>query len=178
MKFSTFEQSQVSEIKHLFTKVFSDSEGEKEGETIGQLAYELMTITDPAGLHVFVAMLNNTVLGSIMFTPLTLETTEKAFLLSPVAVHTDHQNKGVGKKLIEFGLNELKQKGVEYVFTYGDPKFYGKVGFALIDETKVKAPFTLTYPEGWLAQSFISDDIDIFSAHSSCVQALSNAEYW
>ena len=178
MKFSAFEQNQIIEIKEMFTQSFSNSEGEKEGEIIGQLAYELMTITDPAGLNVFVAMQNDKVVGSIIFTPLILENTKNVFLLSPVAVHSEHQNKGVGQKLIEFGLNALKQGGGKYVFTYGDPKYYGKVGFAFMNEVKVKAPFTLTYPEGWLARSLISDDLEIFSAHSSCVQALNNAEYW
>ncbi|MCK5724403.1 MAG: GNAT family N-acetyltransferase, partial [Gammaproteobacteria bacterium] len=64
------------------------------------------------------------------------------------------------------------------VFTYGDPKFYSKVGFSLITEKLIKAPLALTYPEGWLGQSLISDEIKPITGDSYCVEALNKAEYW
>ncbi|MCK5334537.1 MAG: GNAT family N-acetyltransferase, partial [Gammaproteobacteria bacterium] len=64
------------------------------------------------------------------------------------------------------------------VFTYGDPKFYSKVGFSLISEKLVKAPLTLTYPEGWLAQSLVGDEIEAITGSSYCVEALNKPEYW
>jgi putative acetyltransferase len=100
------------------------------------------------------------------------------FLLSPVAIHTSHQGKGIGQKLIKFGLNTLKENGVELVFTYGDPKYYSKVGFSPVAEEIVKAPFKLTYPEGWIAQSLVNDKIKPITGSSYCVEAFNNAEYW
>jgi len=67
---------------------------------------------------------------------------------------------------------------VELIFTYGDPKFYSKVGFNLISEKLVKAPLKLTYPEGWLGQSLVSDNIEAISGHSYCVEAFNKPEYW
>jgi len=101
-----------------------------------------------------------------------------AFLLSPVAIHTNYQGKGTGQKLINFGLNTLKENGVELVFTYGDPNFYSKVGFSLIAEKLVKAPLKLTYPEGWLGQSLISNDIEPIKGNSFCVEALNKPDLW
>ncbi len=86
--------------------------------------------------------------------------------------------KGIGQKLINFGINELKENGVQIVFTYGDPAYYSKVGFNQITEEIVKAPLKMSQPEGWLGQSLVSDKIEPIAGNSSCVEALNKAEYW
>lgn len=178
MKFSTYNEDNLEEIKRLFTKTFSDSEGQSEGLVIGNLVYDLMTNTDAHDLLGFVATENKLIIGCIFFSKLTLESDISAFLLSPVAIRTNHQGKGVGQKLINFGLDALKQNGVELVVTYGDPSFYSKVGFNLITEEIVKAPFKLTQPEGWLGRSLVSDEIEPITGNSYCVEAFNNPEYW
>jgi len=178
MQLSTYSSNNIEEIKQLFTKVFSDSEGQPEGVLIGNLVYDLMTGTDAQNLYGFVATENEKIIGSIFFTHLTFETEVNAFLLSPVAIHTDYQGKGIGQTLINFGIHQLKEYDARLIFTYGDSKFYSKVGFSLISETLAKAPFTLTYPEGWLAQSLLSDEIQPILGNSHCVEALNKAEYW
>ena len=109
---------------------------------------------------------------------MTFESEVNAFLLSPVAIHTKYQRKGIGQKLINYGIHHLKENGIALVFTYGDPKFYSKVGFSPISEKLVKAPLKLTYPEGWLGQSLVSDKIEPVSGRSYCVSALNKPEYW
>jgi putative acetyltransferase len=178
MNLLPYSPGDIEEIKQLFTKVFSDSEGQSEGLIVGNLAYDLMTGTDVQDLYGFVAVENEKIIGSILFTRLTFESEVNAFLLSPVAIHTDFQGKGIGQKLINFGIHHLKDYGVELIFTYGDPEFYSKVGFSLITDKSVKAPFALTYPEGWLGQSLVSDEIEPITGGSYCVEALNKAEYW
>ena len=56
MKLTTYSPSNIEEIKQLFTKTFSDSEGQSEGLIIGNLAYDLMTSTDVKDLYGFVAI--------------------------------------------------------------------------------------------------------------------------
>ena len=178
MKFSAYNPKNIEEIKQLFTKTFSDSEGQSEGLLIGNLAYDLMINTDGHDLYCFVATENKEIIGSIIFSKLTFESEINAFLLSPVAIHTSFQGKGLGQKLINFGLNTLNENGVALVFTYGDPIFYSKVGFSLIAEKVVKAPLKLTYPEGWLGQSLVSDEIKPIKGVSVCVEALNKPELW
>ncbi len=178
MNLLPYSPSNIEEIKQLFTKVFSDSEGQSEGLVIGSLVYDLMTSTDAQDLYGFVAIENEEIIGSIFFTRLTFESEVNAFLLSPVAIHTNYQGKGIGQKLINFGINHLKENGVGLVFTYGDPKFYSKVGFSLITEKLAKAPLKLTYPEGWLGQSLVSDEIEPITGSSYCVEALNKPGYW
>ena len=132
MKLLTYKPSNTEEIKRLFTKVFLDSEGQTEGLLIGNLAYDLMTDTNAQDIYGFVAIENEQIIGSILFTRLTFQNEINAFLLSPVAIHITYQGKGIGQKLINFGINHLKENGVKLVFTYGDPNYYSKVGFCHI----------------------------------------------
>ena len=173
-----YKPEQVDQIKSLFTKVFSDSESESEGILIGNLAYELMTETDEVDLYGFVAIEQEVIIGCIFFSRLTFDSGINAFILSPVAVHTDYQGKGVGQQLINYGINTLKNEGVELIMTYGDPNFYSKVGFKPVNEETIKAPLRLTYPEGWLGHSLNSNSVDPIAGQPSCVKALNKPEYW
>lgn len=178
MKLSTYNPSHIEEIKRLFTKTFTDSEGQSEGLIVGNLVYDLMARTGGDDLCGFIATENQHIIGSIFFSRMTFENKIEAFLLSPVAIATSCQGKGVGQKLINFGLNVLKEKGVELIITYGDPSFYTKVGFSHITENIVKAPMKLTYPEGWLGQSLGGDTIEPITGNSHCVDAFNNSELW
>lgn len=178
MKFSAYGSRNTEEIEQLFTKVFSDSEGNTEGVLIGNLAYDLMTGTDAHDLFGFVATENEKIIGSIFFTRLSFQYGASAFLLSPVAIHTSYQGKGIGQMLITFGIDHLKKNGVRLLLTYGDPDFYAKVGFNPITEKIVKAPLTMTHREGWLGQSLVSDEIKPVAGNSYCVEALNKPEYW
>ena len=98
--------------------------------------------------------------------------------MAPVAIHTDYQGRGIGQKLLNFGIMSLKEKGVELVMTYGDPRFYSKIGFHPVAVESITAPFKRNLPEGWLGQSLVSDSIEPIPGSSTCVKALSKREYW
>ncbi|GIU29689.1 GNAT family N-acetyltransferase [Shewanella sp. MBTL60-007] len=178
MKFLQCNTENAKAISHLFNETFTASEGANEGKVIGELTTELMSTTASEDLFIFVAKAEDKLVGSIMFSRLTFENEINAFILSPVAVHPDFQRQGVGQKLIKFGLQALAEKGVELLFTYGDPNYYSKVGFKQISEDIVKAPQALTYPEGWLSQSLSADELPPMSGRCRCVSALNKAEYW
>jgi putative acetyltransferase len=178
MKFEVSKISEAEEIKQLFKSVFEDSESKSEGVLIGNLAYDLITGTDEHDLYGFVAIENEEIIGCIFFSRLFFESDIDAFILAPVAIHTEYQGRGIGQKLINFGMNFLKDKGVALVMTYGDPRFYSKVGFKPVTEHVIKAPFRLNHPEGWLGQSLKSDSIETIAGASACVKALNKPEYW
>ncbi|MGS0676973.1 GNAT family N-acetyltransferase [Shewanella sp. 125m-1] len=178
MKFLQCNTDNAKEISHLFNETFSASEGADEGKVIGELTTELMSTTASDDLFIFVAKEEDKLVGSILFSRLTFESEVNAFILSPVAVHPDFQRQGVGQKLIRFGLETLVEAGVELAFTYGDPNYYSKVGFKQLSEDIVKAPHTLTYPEGWLGQSLAAKTLQPLSGQCRCVDALNKAEYW
>jgi predicted N-acetyltransferase YhbS len=177
MKLAAYHPEQFQEVVKLFGDVFSDSEGQEEGQAIGRLVAELISTTDSNDLLGYVSISGESIVGCIFFSRLTLPSGKIAFILSPVAVSSREQGKGLGQQLINFGIQQLKNHGVELVFTYGDPGFYSKVGFAKISEDAVKAPKRLTYPEGWLAQSLNNECIRSEAGVAKCVRALNKQEY-
>jgi len=178
MIFETYKNSSIHEIKKLFTSVFTNSEGQSEGELIGDLVFEMLTTTDPQDIFGFVVKNSEDIIGCILFTRLNFEMESHAFILSPVAIATQYQNQGLGQQLIKFGINQLKKNNVKLLFTYGDPNFYAKVGFQQISENIAKAPLKLSQPEGWLAQSLVSECIESIAGNSTCVGALNRQQYW
>ena len=178
MKLSPFKSSQSQEVIELFTKVFSASEGEAEGQVIGSLVSDLIATTEQQDLIGFIAISGEDVVGSIFFSRLVVPSDNVAFILSPVAIATNEQGKGLGQQLINYGISHLKSLSVNLAFTYGDPNFYSKVGFSPISESIVKAPLKLSYPEGWLAQSLDGSSIKAMQGASQCVEALNDQQYW
>jgi len=178
MKCLLFNSTYSKEVIELFTDVFSSSENESEGKIIGSLVSDLIVTTKADDLIGFVATSNKHVVGAIFFSRFIVPSAEVAFILSPVAIATSEQGTGVGQHLINYGLRHLQSSGVDLAFTYGDPAFYSKVGFSQISESIVKAPFELSQPEGWLAQSFSGNAIKVMHGSSRCVEALSDQKYW
>ena len=178
MKFCLFNSSHPKEVIELFTQVFSESENESEGQVIGKLVSDLIATTESEDLVGFVATSRGRIVGCIFFSRFIVPGDEVAFILSPVAIATSEQGTGIGQKLISYGLDHLKALGVDLAFTYGDPGFYSKVGFGQIDERIVKAPYKLSQPEGWLAQSLDGKPIEAMQGSSRCVAALSDKKYW
>lgn len=177
MLFSIFNKDYKEQVVQLFTQVFSASEGESEGKVIGNLVSELIDNTLNEELIGFIAIEDKQLVGAVFFSHFQVGADKKAFILSPMAIATSEQKKGYGQQLINFAIEHLKGLQVQWLVTYGDPSFYGKVGFRQIRETQIKAPFMLTYPDGWLALSLDGSEL-LAQGESRCVQALSHQAYW
>lgn len=179
MTFSSKHHGQVETLVDLFTAAFSASEGAEEGRSIGALVRDLLTTTAAEDLFVFSTWDSGVVTGCIVFSRLVFDQDDRVvFILSPVAVAPGRQRQGIGRNLLNFGLDQLRARGVDIAVTYGDPAYYGKVGFAPITEKVARAPLKLSQPEGWLAQSLNDRPLDPLQGQSRCVDALDNSAYW
>ena len=178
MKFSLFDESKSQEVIELFREVFSESEGRAEGQVIADFVTNLIATTAPEDLIGCTAEINQTVVGCIFFSRLTVPSGQSAFILSPVAVSSVMQRTGIGQKLITYGLDHLRSLNVNLAFTYGDPKYYSKTGFEQISEHVVKAPCPLSQPIGWLAQSLDGQVIEPMAGPTKCVEALNAPSLW
>ena len=137
-----------------------------------------MSSTDSRDLYGFVAVDQGKIIGAIFFSRLKFQNDLDVFILSPVAVHMDHQGRGTGQSLITHGLGKMKKSGARFVTTYGDPAFYCKTGFHPISTNAIEAPHPLTQPEGWLGKTLADETIEAIPGPCACVKALDNPAYW
>ena len=166
------------EVTNLFTSVFTESEGEEEGRLIGSLASKLSSRIDNQEIICFGSYEGESIIGSIFFTRLRFKGTVLVYMLAPVAVGKEHQGKGIGQALINFGLNELKNRTVAVVITYGDPSYYSRVGFQPLSENVIQAPLNLSMPEGWLGKSLTEEPILTIKERPACVEEFNDPAYW
>lgn len=178
MNLIPFNTSQKEQIERLFTDTFTASDNEREGRLVGTLARELIELTPRSDLYAFVAEEPGRLVGCVMFSRLVFETIKDAFLLAPMGVATDFQNRGIGQALIRHGLAELEGAGIKVFFTYGDPAYYGRFGFRHITEEVARAPRKLSLPHGWLAMRVDGGTLEPISGPSRCAAALDRPELW
>lgn len=165
-------------IVTLFRSVFTDAEGDAEGQVIGGLARDLLTTTASNDRYCFVARDGAAIVGSIILSRIRFASALDAFILAPVAVATARQRRGIGQQLIAFGIGQLALAGVALVITYGDPAFYLKSGFEPVLPSVVPPPHPLQQPQGWLARSLTGNPIRPIQGKSTCVAALDHPRYW
>ncbi|WP_254969360.1 GNAT family N-acetyltransferase [Cyanobium sp. CH-040] len=178
MRLATCGRDDAAEFQRLFITTFTASEGEAEGRLIGALVGDLINGTDSQDRHCFMATQDDRIVGGIVVSRLRFESGTDAFLMAPVAVLPDVQRRGIGQRLIRFGLEALARQGVELVLTYGDPRFYSQVGFQPTTTAVIPSPLPLQRPEGWLAQSLTGQALQPIQGPSCCVAALRKPELW
>ena len=91
-----------------------------------------------------VAILNNLIIGHILFCKIIIKSEKAEFpalALAPLAVKPEFQNQGIGSKLVEKGLEECKRLNHKIVIVLGHPKFYPKFGFKPAHDFNIVAPF-------------------------------------
>lgn len=98
-----------------------------------------------------VAELDEKVVGHIAFSPVTFtDGSENWYDLGPISVEPDYQKRGVGTKLVNEGLDTLKDLGAEGCVLVGGPDFYKRFGFKSPDGLKHQG----VPQENFLALSF------------------------
>ena len=179
MKIVTGTVGHQQAIIDLFAATFTASEGADEGELIATLVRELFSRTPDDDIRVFRAEKNAQVIGAAVFTRLRFpDDPHHVVLLSPMAVAHDHQRQGVSQILIRDALGALRAEGAEVAITYGDPNYYGRVGFETITEKQASPPLSLSYPQGWIGQSLVGPSMPDLKGSSICVAALNRADVW
>ncbi len=146
---------------------------------IGGLVLSLMDRTPADDMRLFAAEDEGEIIGAVAFSRLTYpEDPQKVVLLSPMAVAPSRQKQGVGQALLTEALAVLQADQIDVVITYGDPGYYGRVGFEQITEADAKAPLPLSMPHGWLGQRLDGHGKPALEGPSHCVAALDRADIW
>jgi len=101
-----------------------------------------------------VAVLKNTIVGHILFSPVVIESNTSNFPvagLGPMAVLPEHQRKGIGSKLVEAGLQECLSQGHPAVVVLGHPRFYPRFGFVPLKQYSITSEYDVA-PEVFMVK--------------------------
>lgn len=153
-------------------------EGEKQ--IVSTLAVNLLSKETSPKTISLVAEADGAVVGHIAFSPVTVNNKKswKGYILAPLGVKPEYQKRQIGSKLIESGMERLSRMGVNVLFVYGDPKYYGKFGFNADLASGYLPPYELQYPFGWQAIILNEGVFTELAVKISCVDLLKDAELW
>ena len=153
---------------------------ESENLIVSSLAVNLLAEESAPETISLIAEVDGTAAGHIAFSPVTSDKDKRwsGYILSPLAVKPDYQKRQIGSKLIETGMAQLSKMGVNALFVYGDPEYYGLFGFDADKAAPYLAPYELEFPFGW--QVIILNDYPLVepSVRLSCVESLSDPALW
>ncbi|MGN3974478.1 GNAT family N-acetyltransferase [Tsuneonella sp. SYSU-LHT278] len=77
-----------------------------------------------------VAEATDDIVGHVAFSPVVIDGVEGGwFGLGPVSVLPGRQRQGIGTRLIDAGIAELRARGALGVVVVGDPSYYARFGF-------------------------------------------------
>ena len=79
-----------------------------------------------------VALMQNQVVGHILFTPIMVESEDnivKGMALAPMAVLPEYQRQGIGSELIRTGIEKLKMRQCPFIIVLGHAEYYPRFGF-------------------------------------------------
>lgn len=157
---------------------------EEERDIVSELAINLLhEETTPPILSLVAERASNSVdsiIGHIAFSPVKIGNVDTlpGYILAPLAVLPDFQHQRVGSKLIEEGTQRLQKQGVQLLFVYGDPKYYGRFGFSTDGADLYGPPYPLQYPFGWQVLPLNQAGRPKSPVTITCVASLSNPQLW
>ena len=93
-----------------------------------EIAKIVIAVRDLPGSFAFVALDGLEVVGHAQFSAVSIGEDETPSL-GPIGVRPDHQGRGIGRALIEAGVEEARRRGASAVVLLGSPALYGRFGF-------------------------------------------------
>ena len=154
---------------------------EEEKDRVANLAIDLLSENTTPNTFALVAEKDHKILGHVGLSPLGIESNISltAYILAPLAVMPDTQKQGIGSRLIEYAIDQFTKQGVNLLFVYGDPQYYGRFGFDAENATPYVTPYELKYPFGWLARVLNTpSEMNQQSMNIRCVPSLNDPVLW
>jgi putative acetyltransferase len=92
-----------------------------------------------------VAEVSGNIAGHILFSKVTIEgnngKSADSLALAPMAVSPRYQKKGIGSKMVHYGLQKAKELGYKSVIVVGHEHYYPRFGFAPAGQWHIGCPF-------------------------------------
>lgn len=165
-------------LRKLHLAAFAD-----EGEEIVGLVEDLLEDATAQPAVSLLAELDGTVVGHVLFTKAEVRGPDdslQAQILAPLAVLPDAQGRGIGRRLVEEGLEMLRASGVELVFVLGHPGYYPRFGFQPAGERGFEAPYEIPeeHAEAWMVLELQAGVIERARGTVRCAAAMDQERYW
>ena len=150
--------------------------GETEGEDIAQLAESFLEQPETISIS---ASREGKVAGNVLFTPFVFadHPNTKCYLLAPCGVVPEYQGHGVGKEIMETGIERLRSMGTDAVFVLGVPTFYPRYGFVPTDK-QTPYPELLTIPEAWMALELTPGSVAKLTGPTMAIPQFMQPHWW
>lgn len=100
----------------------------------GDMVLELVAEREGAGI-----------IGHVAFSRLVVRSTDREIrgvALAPLAVLPTHQRQGVGRALVEEGLQRLRTLEIDLAVVLGDPAYYAPLGFSSLLARLLQSPYS------------------------------------
>jgi putative acetyltransferase len=111
-----------------------------------------------------VAKQGDEVLGHILFSPARIVQeagwTVSGMGLGPLAVHPQHQGKGIGSVLCQVGMQRMEAESYPFVIVLGHPTYYPRFGFVKASTHGIRCAFEGIPDEAFMIRTF---DVDTMS---------------
>ncbi|MBG7610488.1 MAG: N-acetyltransferase [Anaerolineae bacterium] len=172
-------ESDRKEILNVHNQAF----GKEKGPEIAKLVDDLLNDKTAMPILSLVAIENERIIGHVLYTKATITPTKLAIsaqILAPLAILPDEQKKGIGEKLINEGIRQLKEFGTELVFVLGHPSYYPRCGFFPAGEKGFEAPYPIPeeHAAAWMVQSLNGDALETASGKVQCSIILNEPQHW
>ena len=172
-------ESDRKEILNVHNQAF----GKEKGPEIAKLVDDLFNDKTAMPILSLVAVENERIIGHVLYTKATITQTKLAIsaqILAPLAILPDEQKKGIGEKLINEGIRQLKELGTELVFVLGHPGYYPRCGFFPAGEQGFEAPYPIPeeHSAAWMVQSLNGDAFETANGKVQCSIILNEPQHW
>ena len=179
MKIRKSTESEKTEILEIHKAAF----GEEKGPEIASLVRDLFTDKTAMPVLSLVAEEDNRLVGHVLYTKVNIVQTEapvSAQILAPLAVLPGSQKSGVGSRLVNEGLEQLKKSGVELVFVLGHPEYYPRCGFTPAGALGFEAPYPIPeeHAAAWMVQELRPGVIGSVKGKVQCSEVLDQPQHW
>ncbi len=168
--------SDLSGIHGVIHAAFSN----EESALIAPMVTHLLADQTVPPVLSWVAETDQQIVGYVGFSPAHFESADagSAYILAPLAVLPECQKQGIGSRLVNAGVENLKDRDVDAWMVYGDPDYYGRFGVTDTVGAFFVPPYPLEYPFGWQAVMLSARPVPSKPIQFSCVEALSAPELW
>jgi len=160
--------------------VYLSAFAEEERAVVAKCADDLLSLQSTPPTLSLVAELEENLVGHVAFSPVTISGNGnfQGYILAPLAVAPGYQRRGIGSQLIGSGMQRLSDTGVDVLFVYGDPKYYGRFGFSADIAAGFVPPYRLQFSFGWQGVFLGGQERERAAGTLACVEPLRDPELW